>query len=131
MGNDSPSTIWYACNYFRHYVFIIVNIECTFTYNTHTSNSVGVDIIPNPIPMFLIGNPLYKENECEVVLYQGIDGWGVSDIGNAVYCIIELVIFYWFYVRWFFFWKIFSLTWSALLESFYSSCAFLDWELQS
>lgn len=74
-------------------MFIIVNIECTsilsiklilLIEHTHTSDSVGVDIIPNPIPMSLIGDPLYTENECEVVLYQDIDGWGVSDIGNAV-----------------------------------------------
>ena len=53
--------------------FYFIN-KTSITYYTHKSNSVGVDIIPNPIPMFLIGNPLYKENECEVVLYQGIDG---------------------------------------------------------
>ena len=57
--------------------FYFIN-KTSITYNTHThthySNGVGVDIIPNPIPMSLIVNPLYKENECEVVLYQDIDG---------------------------------------------------------
>ena len=57
--------------------FYFIN-KTSITYNTHThthySNGVGVDIIPNPIPMSLIGNPFYKENECEVVSYQDIDG---------------------------------------------------------